>query len=573
MAKVVLVCGREGLPFLFTRTHVETLADRLTPDNIAPEALAAVPDARLLTGIFGPSSGVKRRGGSICAGWMTGPQGDWWRPGADVPDGTYALFRADETAIELVTDAVASRTIWYALTDRLFVASTSQRAIVFFLRDFDPEASSRLWMLSSGTLGYRLSWDRRIRCLKGGERLTLNRKSWSIKVADAPLDFEPREAPPEEHIRALKQAMADTFGGLNLDLGKWVLPLSGGMDSRAILLHLKDSRDLRTITWGSQAARLKGEADGSVAASLAQHFNLRHEYFEIDPADEPAERILDRFLIAGEGRIDQLAGYADGFGVWRILHERGCAGIIRGDTSLNGLRRKNTYSAYERWNCLTCADYSNLARLPIADGSPRQARPEELARRPYESFAAWRDRFYVQYGIPVRLAPLNDLKLPYVEVANPLLSRRVISCVRQLPEELRTDKRAFRDAIAGMGPDIAFSTRRATARMSDTLGLRGVLRAILERIDTRAARDMFSNELIDYALNTARAEPPVRGKVARKIGRGVEKARRRLMPGGAKRTLNPRVLAFRVFIVCEMDRLLRSDGEVLKTNCTPSGSL
>jgi len=572
MAKLVLVCGRGDATLPFTPAHIEALAARLTPDNIGVEVLAEAPDAHLLTGVFGRASGVRREGGSICAGCPAGPVSDWWRPGADAPDGTYALLRADRTTVELLADAVASRTIWYVRTERLFIASTSQRAVVFFLRDFEPEASARLWMISSGALGYQQSWDTRICCLKGGSRLVLDRASWRMRVVDAPLEFAPRDAGPDEHTRALKEAMADTFGGLRLDLSRWVLPLSGGMDSRAILLYLKNAKELRTITWGSQKARLDGRADGMVAARLAEHFSLKHEYFEVEPADEPPEKILRRFLIAGEGRIDQLAGYADGFVLWRTLYERGCTGIIRGDTCLNHLRRADAIAVYGKWAYLRWSDYSNLARfLPVGE-SARQERSPELAKRDGESRADWRDRFYLEYEIPVRLAPLNDLKLPYVEIANPLLSRRIVSCVRQLPEEMRTDKKVFRDLVTEMGPDIPFASRRATLRSEDILGEQRVLGHILESIDTAAARDMFSGELIEYVINAA-GDPPRRGKAARSIARLVAKARRRLLPGSAKRVLNPRVLAFRVFIVCEIDRLLRSDAQAIESGGSLAGNV
>ena len=55
---------------------------------------------------------------------------------AGIPDGSYALFRSDENKVELITDVVGSRTIWYVRTEDAFIASTSQRAIIFFSSGF-----------------------------------------------------------------------------------------------------------------------------------------------------------------------------------------------------------------------------------------------------------------------------------------------------------------------------------------------------------------------------------------------------------------------------------------------------
>ena len=95
---------------------------------------------------------------------------------------SYALFRRDENTVELVSDIVSSRTIWYVQTEKCITASTSQRAIVFFLQDFKPNKAVFSWMLSSGTVGPGLSWDSRIQCLSGNSLLFLGRSSWKLTI-------------------------------------------------------------------------------------------------------------------------------------------------------------------------------------------------------------------------------------------------------------------------------------------------------------------------------------------------------------------------------------------------------
>ena len=78
-----------------------------------------------------------RTGGGACVGGLFGRLGPWWQVGAEPPEGSYALARWDADTVELVSDICGSRTIWYALTDEAFLASTSQRALVMLLGGFE----------------------------------------------------------------------------------------------------------------------------------------------------------------------------------------------------------------------------------------------------------------------------------------------------------------------------------------------------------------------------------------------------------------------------------------------------
>ena len=55
----------------------------------------------------------------------------WWKPLQEYPDGSYAIFRERNDHVEIVSDVVGSRIIWYYKDDELFIASTSQRRILF----------------------------------------------------------------------------------------------------------------------------------------------------------------------------------------------------------------------------------------------------------------------------------------------------------------------------------------------------------------------------------------------------------------------------------------------------------
>lgn len=52
---------------------------------------------------------------------------------AAAPEGSYAICRAGENYVELLTDFVGSRVLWYYFDDDLLLASSSQRALTCLL--------------------------------------------------------------------------------------------------------------------------------------------------------------------------------------------------------------------------------------------------------------------------------------------------------------------------------------------------------------------------------------------------------------------------------------------------------
>ena len=163
MSKVVLVCSRDPrdgprIQILLERLHAE-----LIPDNIQPNETRVVRSGNASIAVINPVSVSPTHNGSVLLGHMVRKPENWWEPGAPSPDGAYGLFRLDEKTIELVTDSLASRTIWYVKTDDTFIASTSQRAIVMLLGSYEPNCDAAIWMLSSGGLGPSNSWDARLR--------------------------------------------------------------------------------------------------------------------------------------------------------------------------------------------------------------------------------------------------------------------------------------------------------------------------------------------------------------------------------------------------------------------------
>jgi asparagine synthetase B (glutamine-hydrolysing) len=488
----------------------------------------------------------------------------WSQPLAEFPDGSYALFRNSQEYFEIVSDAAASRTIWYYQTNSLFVASTSQRAIVMFIGKFEFDERVIPWVLSTGSLGPSFSWDKRINRLGVDSSVILNKGDWTVSIKSNPVKFKPQKKSRAEHENLLEESLTATFKSLDLDFSHWVLPLSGGYDSRGILCVLSETtnvENLRTITWGLQASENVKGNDASVAKELADALHVQHKYYNTDLSNEPVGNVIDRFVRSGEGCIDHLSGYMDGFKIWKTLYGDGIEGIIRGDEGFGWEQVSDDISVRSSVGCNLCADYSNLKDYKKY-GFPSQEMPQHLNRSGGETLATWRDRLYHQYRIPTILAALSDLKLSYVEQITPLLSRAILHQVRQLPDNLRTGKVLFKKIVKSKSPEVGFAVRSAVASLAEIVRRKEIADFLKNELSSGETRKLFPADFMKFVLEGVRSESEekkreghsaaIRSGVKRHLPYFLKVALRKF----TSKKLDHNILAFRVFVITSMNRIL-----------------
>lgn len=567
MARIIHVCLRDPSQSKSTVRAVEAVARRLAPENLASQESRTTVNDGVIACIVGADDHIATRGGCLAAGHLVDPD-RWELIGREPPDGAFALFRSDERHIELVSDALASRTVWYVLTEDSFISSTSQRAIVALLESFEFNDATVPWMLAAGTLGTRQSWDRRIRPIPGATCVTLDRESWLLRERSSPVCFEPREATDEHWQGILLEIARHAVGATALDDASWAIALSGGIDCRAILCLLPDRNGLRAITWGLRESRDDPNNDAVIAGRLARHFGLEHCYFATDIAPGSVEQVMRRFVANGEGRVDRLSGYMDGFDLWQQITAAGISGIVRGD------------EAFGRQSVRTDADvraympqWSDFPALPPLEhlGLPPQAVDERLLRRPGESLETWRDRLQHEYRVPCILGALGDLKYPFVEVVNPLLSGSLVRAFRELPDRLRTDKLLLRRIAQSLSPDIPFATRSAIQAGDHVLESAAFVELMRDRLAAGDIERTIPREFSAFALSQmvgSRGPAPGRG-----LHRRVRRAVRSSLPEWVSQrrvvVTPPRIpdhnrLAFRAMLVSDTVRLLEEDARFLQ---------
>ena len=380
MSKLLYACFYDSKPKEFNVDNINSLSRRLEPDNITFRDTEIISNEKEVIAIFNPNDSIKVEGSSVCMGNMIKPGSDWSEPESLIPDGTYALFRSNSDTLEVISDMVGTRTVWYYYDENLFISATSQRAIIFFLQSFEFDKRVLPWMLASGTIGPGFSWDKRIKMLEGDSILTLNRNTWELNIETNNVEFLPITKTAEVHHEELKKALIETFRSLGLNYKNWILPLSGGYDSRAILCLLKDQENLKCVTWGLESSKSEKGNDAFIAKELADYFEKEHKYYLTDLSEEPIEKIFNRFLDCGEGRVGDIDAYLDGFSIWKELMESGVHGIIRGDEGFGAGSVMSGSNVRINMRFPLFADFANLSEIQKL-GIPEQQFPDWLNRK------------------------------------------------------------------------------------------------------------------------------------------------------------------------------------------------
>jgi hypothetical protein len=511
---------------------LRTLADRIAPpvQGLGDHRIITAPGAWLgLVRPVGPgiaeatAQGLAGRVGVLQEGGAA-----WRELGSGSPEGAFALVRSDAHRVELCTDFVGSRSIWYAFDDQRLVASTSLRALLALLPGSEPHPRSLAWFISSGAPGPEGAWDRRVRQVPADAIVTLDRVRWVLDVAAHPVEFSPKMATPDQWQRRFEEVLDQAVRDCELPGAGWILPLSGGYDSRLLLSLLgSQGRRLPAVTWGREAALRNPRSDAHVAVRLAREAGLDHRYLVTDHPEESAEGVVDAFLATHGGTTESLFSYLDGMAMWRGFAREGVQGIIRGDQGF-GFSARPAKDAQIAVGLLLPQDlFPESEAEALADGLPQV--PDHLLLQPGESDQTYADRLYHAYRMPFGLAALNDVKAPHVEIANPFLARSVQETLRTMPDALRADRALYCRVVERRSPPIPFATEPADDQESTfihTPAFEAWMRAELqgERAQSLLPEGVRARLLASLTSQVAAQAPAFRTWLKRVLPKAVVKA-------------------------------------------------
>jgi hypothetical protein len=571
MAKIVYACVRNPQYAGGTESIIKTATQRLIPDNISGAPCAFYADGGILYGISCISGGIARQGSSVCMGLAYDSTAGWSQPLSGHPDGTHAIFRSNEAHTEVLTDVVGSRAVWYYFDDNIFVAGTSQRAVTAVAGKFTFNKAVIPWVLSTGGLGPGNSWNKELQIIPPYASLQLDRKNWQLTLSKNELRYEAKPGSKAQHYEKVKEAIYQSFRDFEIDLSKWTLPMSGGYDSRGIGCLLKETRkdfkNLKSVTWGLKSSLQDKETDAWVGTEVAKALGLEHRYFETDNLREQMDKVFERYFWCGEGRVDHVTGYMDGFATWKAIYDSGTYGVIRGDENF-GWHYPTTETNARLINYFgLCSDYKNLEEL-TQYSFEKQVIPAELQRRPDESLQAWADRLYEQYTLPTVMSGLNDLKLSYTEIFSPLLARKILLQMHQLPDHLRQDKVIFKKLVESLLP-LKFAKKQATMKEEGVFASPEVVNVITVALQSTQLKNIFPEQLLqdvcaklrqgagdESKKGTHRTSNPIKNFIKEILPAPIKAKLMEKMP---KPSVDIGILAFRLFTISRMQQLLQDD--------------
>lgn len=542
---------------------IDKINKRISPDNINAEKPVTIKRNNSFLVIFDPIPDLKIGKFDLEIGHSIKVD-----PPSSINDGCFCRISLDEDGISVQNDTLGINTIWYFFDDERFIASSSQRAIMTFLGNFTFNLDAAYAFLYSGCLGFGLSWDKRIACCPRNEKISLHAGPWSLSKATIKSlpSFSESGTPERDQTEGLASCLDKVFERFDIPFQRTTLPLSGGYDSRYILLQLlKKNIRPKTVTWGHPDSLLEDGNDASVAQKLANHFELDHSFIPSCTQRESIEQTFDRFIRLGEGRVEQIHAYMDGFQMWKELRESGVSGVIRGDEIFGWWPAITDMDVLKSINYLFGSDYSNADIISqLLNNHEFSLNRLHYEKANGESHAVWRDRLYQEYRVPYFLSPLNYLKSKYVNVYTPLLSRSIIENVRKTSDQFRTEKSVFTNIVDSMFSSIPIATKPAIVSFKDLSSKKDFIEVVKKKLVSCKNNGLLSEDGVDKLLLDINKKQPLESKLTNLkqiVPTRVRSLIKRCGLYGRKPHLDPMVISFRVYIIYCVNELFKEDSQ------------
>lgn len=387
-----------------------------------------------------------------CLGFVNN---DNWDKNETFPDGNYFIYRTNDNTMELLSDYCSTRTMWYFhKPSEFFCFSSLQLPIIIFKENFKYNNKVTPWMISTGSLGPNNSWDMEVNLLPRLTSVKFSSKEDSISLSKVKVAV-PEKIPQKETdlIEFFDKYLKNGFDNIVIPVKTTALLLSGGGESRLLLWYLGIKHKLQTITWTTPESETVQGSDIQIAKALSAKFALPHTIFHLKNKNLPPKEILDRFLKYGEGRVDHISGYLDGFELWKKIQHSGITSIIRGDHNFGRYKANNYAISRKLVGAQWITDFENLSKYQL-----HQELEEQIKPLPNESPMSYTYRLAIDFRHPFINSALNDFKLNFSEVNNPLLNNSMVALSTVLPEYMMKNKRLTKKRNKINIPDMPIAT-------------------------------------------------------------------------------------------------------------------
>jgi len=470
-----------------------------------------------------------------------------------------------ENKLELTSNLVAGKSAWYYHDQSFFIVSSSQRAIVNFLGSFQFNEQAMAWMLATGNLGPGNSWDSRIRHIKVNTRIVLDRRNWQLSEQTASeVDYSFSKIKFKDALSQLEDELNNVFTNVALDHSHDILALSGGYDSRLVLSKMNGfHKGMNTVTWGLSSARFEKGTDAFVASNVARAYGVNNLYFETDIRSNDFEVLIDKYLLAGEGRIDHINSFMDGLQMWQNLALHNYRVLYRADEVFGWLPCSTEKDVRISLDFHFMDDNSNMLSLRKFD-LPVQEVPEYLDRMSDESLPAWRDRLYRCFRLPCILTGLHDVESSYMEVFNPLLHDSLIRFCIRLPDDFRTNKKLYSVFVSRLKPSLSKAIKPSIPEPSAILRFSRLVSLMIDEFHKQECRNLFGKDFINWVMSNMEVDDELINRTNNSLvvwfkSKVPWQLKKKLRRDLVRYRSDFNQLAFRIFIISRMKRMLESD--------------
>lgn len=566
MASIFLVISKKNFEGgeIETQKRFNSILRKVSPFGINEVPYHRSIDLNAALLIVNIDSKIKYKNTSVCLGAL-GKIDDNWSDLECVPSNATFLANTNESTCILSSNTTASRSIWYYFDNEQLIVSTSQRAIISWLGSFQESAQAISWMLATGNLGPGNSWDKRIKHVEAGQVIKLDRKLWTLDQTIRDDNFHVHSNQSVDYYTAqLEDLLKDVAANSDFNFDDSVLTLSGGYDSRVALYFLVNSgKKLNTITWGLSSVVNDEFTDAMIASKIAHRLKLENKYYVTDFTERSFDPLFNKFLAYGEGRLDHINSFMDGFKMWEDLYQNGVRNIIRADEAFGWLPATNDADVRISLDLHKMEDNSNMLPLSNFNIEP-QLYPAYYKRTPEESIPEWRDRLYRQFRIPYVLTALHDIINPFMEVYNPLLHENIVDFCKILPDSSRTSKKLYAKYVSSLIPDIPFAKKASIPEPAAILQSAKIVSLLLDEMASQEARNILNSQFINWTQSNLIVDDKRINSIEddwllwfkQQIPWRIKKLLRRDF---IKYSADFNQLAFRIVIITRMHRLLKSD--------------
>ena len=146
-----------------------------------------------------------------------------------------------------------------------------------------------------------------------------------------------------------------------------------------------------------------------------------------------------------------------------------------------------------------------------------------------------------------------------------MLSRLILSRVRELPDRLRRGKALFKEIVNTISPKVQYANKGANAPLKNILSKRTVVELLYNRLQSDYSGTLFSSEFLSYIIKGITLDASSGNKIFDFFNKFIKKLRARfirkflkpnavVLPG-----VDGNILAFRVYIIIRMHQILTED--------------